>query len=73
LRPRQCLAACQGQRQRRFRGGPEAAHVASGGQRRGRRCPNPMPRKIAFCRSPASVRFIFFAISLSVFQLSNTP
>ena len=34
-------------------------------QRRGRRCPKPMPRFPAFCRSAASVRFILFAITPS--------
>ena len=37
----------------------------AGGQRRGRRCPKPMPRIPAFCRSAASVRFILFAITVS--------
>jgi hypothetical protein len=34
-------------------------------QRRGRRCPKPIPRKLALSRSAASVRFIFFAISIT--------
>ena len=36
-----------------------------GSQRRGRRCPKPMPRIPALCRSAASVRFILFAITVS--------
>ena len=36
-----------------------------GSQRRGRRCPKPMPRIPAFCRSAPSVRFILFAITVS--------
>ena len=42
-----------------WRSGPDRG----GSQRRGRRCPKPMPRILALCRSAASVRFILFAIT----------
>ena len=55
-------------RQRAARKPPSRRIVRSGrdrrgSQRRGRRCPKPMPRIPALCRSAASVRFILFAIT----------